>query len=150
MATARELQLGASTHWAVWAGLAVMLVFGGASIWAAVTATDPAVAWIFGGGAALCIGVAFLGAYVFGRHSTMFVEDGNLVTRTPFSVRRLALAEVDRLEVRLRRTSGGIAYRELVVIDQGGVSRAVVLANDFSNSRIAHFAKAAGLRFQPT
>jgi hypothetical protein len=133
----------------VWAGLAVMLVFGGASIWAAATATDPAVAWIFGGGAAFCIAVAFLGAYMFGRHSTMFVEDGNLVTRTPFSVRRLALAKVDRLEVRLRRTSGGIVYRELVVIDQGGVSRAVVLANDFSDSSIAHFARAAGLRFEP-
>lgn len=147
MAPARELQLGASTQWWVWVGVAVMLVFGGASIWAAVTATDPAVAWIFGGGAAFCIGMAFLGAYVFGRHSTMFIEDGNLVARTPFSVRRLALAEVDRLEVRLRRTSG-LAYRELVVVDQAGVSRADILADDFSDANIAHFAKAAGLRFK--
>jgi len=139
--------LGASTQWWVWVGVAVMLVFGGASIWAAVTATDPAVAWIFGGGAAFCIGMAFLGAYVFGRHSTMFIEDGNLVARTPFSVRRLALAEVDRLEVRLRRTSG-LAYRELVVVDQAGVSRADILADDFSDANIAHFAKAAGLRFK--
>ncbi|HVS05488.1 MAG TPA: amidohydrolase family protein [Candidatus Dormibacteraeota bacterium] len=144
----RELQLGTSTQWGVWAGLAVMLVFGGASIWAAVTATDPAVAWIFGGGAAFCIGVAFLGAYVFGRQSTMFVEDGNLVARTPFSVRRVAIAEVSRLEVRLKRTRGGIAYRELVVVDQTGISRASILADDFSDSRIAHFAKAAGLRFK--
>ncbi|HEV3462090.1 MAG TPA: hypothetical protein VG413_08605 [Candidatus Dormibacteraeota bacterium] len=149
MAETRVLQLGASTQWAAWVGVAIMLVFGGASIWAAVTATDPAVAWIFGGGAAFCIGMAFLGAYVFGRRSTMFIEDGNLVARTPFSVRRLALAEVDRLEVRLRRTNGGIAYRELVVFDQAGVSRAVILADDFSDSGIAHFAKAAGLRFQP-
>ena len=147
MATARELQLGASTQWWVWVGVAIMLVFGGASIWAAVTATDPAVAWIFGSGAAFCIGMAFLGAYVFGRHSTMFIEDGNLVARTPFSVRRLALAEVDRLEVRLRRTSG-LAYRELVVVDQAGVSRADILADDFSDANIAHFAKAAGLRFK--
>lgn len=144
----RELRLGASRHWGVWVGVAVMLVFGGASIWTAVTATDSAVAWIFGGGAAFCIGMAFLGAYVFGRHSTMFVEDGNLVARTPFSVRKLALAEVDRLEVRLRRTSGGIAYRELVVVDQAGVSRADILADDFSDANIAHFAKAAGLRFK--
>jgi hypothetical protein len=149
MATARELQLGASTQWAVWVGVAVMLVFGGASIWTAVTATDPAVAWIFGGGAAFCIGMGFLGAYVFGRHSTMFVEDGNLVARTPFSVRRLALAEVDRLEVRLKRTRGGIAYRELIVVDQAGISRANILADDFSDSSISQFAKAAGLRFKP-
>jgi hypothetical protein len=65
-----------------------------------------------------------------------------------FSVRKLALAEVDRLEVRLRMTRGGIAYRELVVMDQGGVRRASILADDFSDSRIAHFAKAAGLRFK--
>jgi hypothetical protein len=149
MTPTRELELGASTQLGVWAGLAVMLVFGGASIWAAVTATDPAVAWIFGGGAAFCIGVAFIGAYVFRRHSTMFVEDGYLVARTPFSVRRVALAEVDRLEVRLKRTRGGIAYRELVVVDQTGISRANILADDFADSRIAHFAKAAGLRFKP-
>ena len=140
--------MGASTHWGVWAGLAVMLVFGGGSIWAAVTATDPAVAWIFGGGSAFCIGVAFLGAYVFGRHSTMFVEDGNLVARTPFSIRRLAIPEVDRLEVTLKRTRGGIAYRELVVVDRTGTPRANILADDFSDSRIAHFAEAAGLRFK--
>jgi hypothetical protein len=126
-----------------------MLVFGGASIWTAVTATGSAVAWIFGGGAAFCIGMAFLGAYVFGRHSTMFIEDGNLVARTPFSVRRLALAEVDRLEVRLKRTRGGIAYRELIVVDQAGISRANILADDFSDSSISQFAKAAGLRFKP-
>ena len=77
----------------------------------------------------------------------MFVEDGNLVARTPFSVRRLALAEVNHLEVRLRQTRGGIAYRELVVVDQAGVSRADILADDFSDSKIAHFAQAAGLRF---
>lgn len=79
----------------------------------------------------------------------MFVEDGNLVARTPFSVRRVALAEVDRLEVRLKRTRGGIAYRELVVVDQTGICRANILADDFSDSRIAHVAEAAGLRFKP-
>lgn len=140
--------MGASPHWVVWAGLAVTLVFGGASIWAAVTATDPAVAWIFRGGAAFLIGMAFVGAYVFGRPSTMFVEDGNLIARTPFSVCRVALAEVDYLEVKLKRTRGGIPYRELVVVDQSGLSRANILADDFSDSRIAQFAQAAGLRFQ--
>jgi hypothetical protein len=79
----------------------------------------------------------------------MFIEDGNLVARTPFSVRRLALAEVDRLEVRLKRTRGGIAYRELIVVDQTGISRANILADDFSDSSISQFAKAAGLRFKP-
>jgi len=78
----------------------------------------------------------------------MFVEDGNLVARTPFSIRRLAIPEVDRLEVTLKRTRGGIAYRELVVVDRTGTPRANILADDFSDSRIAHFAEAAGLRFK--
>ena len=82
--------MAASPHGVVWAGVAVTLVFGGASIWAAVTATDPAVAWIFRGGAAFLIGMALVGVYVFGRPSTMFVEHGNLIARTPFSVRRVA------------------------------------------------------------
>jgi len=61
----------------------------------------------------------------------------------------VALAEVDRLEVRLRRTRSGFSYRELAVVDQGGLSRASILADDFSDSRIAAFARAAGLRFKP-
>ncbi|HKV30960.1 MAG TPA: hypothetical protein VJT14_08090 [Candidatus Dormibacteraeota bacterium] len=148
MAQAQRLQLGATTPWGLWAGLAVLLIGGGAQIWAALTAIDPAVAWIFWAGAAFLIGMSLLGGYVFARHATVFVEHGTLVARTPFSVRRLALAEVDRLEVRLRRTPGGIAYRELVVVDQAGVPRASILADDFSDSKIAYFASATGLHLK--
>lgn len=144
----RELQLSGRPARGWWAGLAVMVLFGGGAIWGALTAPNPAAAWFFWGGAAFLIGLSLLGGYVFGRHSTMFVEHGTLVARSPFSVRRLALAEVNRLEVRIRRTRGGIAYRELVVVDQGGLTRASILADDFSDSRIAHFARAAGLRFK--
>ena len=135
--------------WGWRAALAGLVLLSGAAIWGALTAPNPAAAWFFGVGAALVVGLSSLGAYVFVRHSTLFVEHGTLVARTPFSVRRFALVEVDRLEVRLRRTRGGIAYRELVV-DQGGASRASILADDFSDSRIAAFAKAAGLRFKLT
>jgi hypothetical protein len=126
-----------------------MALLDGAVIWAAVTAPNPAAAWFFGGGAAVVSGLSILGAFVVVRHSPIFVEHGTLVARTPFSVRKLALAEVDYLEVRLRRSRGGFAYRELVVVDQGGASRASILADDFSDSRIAHFAEAAGIRFKP-
>ena len=149
MAKAGQLQLGERTAWGWWAALAGMAVLGGAAIWGAVSAPNYAAAGFFGGGAAFVIGLSILGAYVFVRHSTIVVEHGTLVARTPFSVRRLALAEVGRLEVSLRRSRGGIAYRELVVLDQGGVSRATILADDFSDSMIAHFAEAAGLRFKP-
>jgi len=125
-----------------------MMVFGGAAIWAGMTAPNAAAAWMFWGGAAFFFGLSVLGGYMFARHATIFVEQGTLVVRSPFSIRRLALAEVDHLEVRLRQTRGGITYRELVVVDQAGVSRANILADDFSDSRIAHFAKAAGLRIQ--
>jgi hypothetical protein len=148
MAMAQELQLDKSTGWGWWATLAGMALLGGAAIWGAVTAPNPGAAWFFGAGAALVIGLAFLGGYVFLRHSMLSVGNGILVARTPFSVRRLTLAEVDRLEVRLRRTRGGIAYRELVVVDQSGATRASILADDLSDSRVAHFAKAAGLRFK--
>jgi len=136
--------------WGWRAALAGLVLLSGAAIWGALTAPNPAAAWFFGVGAALVVGLSSLGAYVFVRHSTLFVEHGTLVAGTPFSVRRFALVEVDRLEVRLRRTRGGIAYRELVVVDQGGASRASILADDFSDSRIAAFAKAAGLRFKLT
>ncbi len=145
---ARDLQLSGRPAWGWWAALAVLGLFGGGEIWGAVTASNPAAAWFFGAGAAFFIGLSLLGGYVFARYSTMFVEHGTLIARTPFSVRKLAVAEVDRLEVRLRMTRGGIAYRELVVVDQGGVRRASILADDFSDSGIARFAKAAGLRFK--
>jgi hypothetical protein len=146
---ARELALDKPTGWGWWASLAGMTLLAVAAVWAAVTAPNAGAAWFFGGGAAFVIGLSLIGGYVFVRHSTIVVEDGTLVARTPFSVRRVALAEVGRLEVNLRHAPGGVPYRELVVVDQGGVRRARILADDFSDSRIAHFAKAAGLAFTP-
>ena len=146
---ARELELAGRPEWGFWAALAVLVLISGAAIWVAVTAPDPRAAWLFGGGAAFCFGLSCLGGYVLVRSARIFVDNATLVARTPFSVRRVALAEVDRLEVRLRRTRSGFSYRELAVVDQGGLSRASILADDFSDSRIADFARAAGLRFKP-
>jgi hypothetical protein len=148
MTEARQPRLGEHIAWIWWATLAVMALLDGGVIWAAVTAPNPAAAWFFGGGAAVVSGLLILGAFVVVRHSTIFVEHGTLVARTPFSVRKLALAEVGRLEVRLQCTRSGIPYRELVVVDQGGAPRAIILADDFSDSSIALFAEAAGLRFK--
>jgi hypothetical protein len=148
MAQARELELGKPTGWGWWASLAGMALVAVAMIWAAVTAPNAGAAWFFGGGAAFVIGLSLIGGYVFIRHSMIVIEHGTLVARTPFSVRRVALAEVARLEVKLQRTRGGIAYRELVVVDQSGATRASIRADDLSDSRVANFAKAAGLRFK--
>ena len=122
---ARELELAGRPAWGFWAALAVLVFISGGAIWVAVTAPDPGAAWLFGGGAAFCLGLSCLGGYVLVRSARIFVDDATLVARTPFSVRRVALAEVDR---RLPRAS--------------------ILADDFSDSRIAGFAKAAGLRFE--
>jgi len=145
---APELELAERPAWGFWAALAVAVLLSDAAIWVAVTAPTPGAAWFFGAGAAFFLGLSCVGGYVLVRHARIFVDDGTLVARTPFSVRRVALAEVARLEVRLR-TRGGIAYRELAVVDQRGVPRARILADDFSDSRIADFAKVAGLRFKP-
>jgi len=145
---ARELELAGRPAWGFWAALTVLVFISGGAIWVAVTAPDPGAAWLFGGGAAFCLGLSCLGGYVLVRSARIFVDDATLVARTPFSVRRVALAEVDRLEVTLRRNGTGFTYRELAVVDQGGLPRASILADDFSDSRIAGFAKAAGLRFK--
>jgi hypothetical protein len=144
-----ELQLAERPAWGFWAALACLALLGAAAIWGAITAPNPAAAWFFGGGAAFCIGLSCLGGYALLRPATIFVEHGTLVARTPFSVRKLALAEVDHLELRRRRTRGGIAHRELVVAQVGRMRPASIVADDFSDSRIAAFAKAAGLRFKP-
>jgi hypothetical protein len=68
--------------------------------------------------------------YVFLRHSALLLEGGDLVARTPFSVRRIPVAEVGSIQLRNRLTRGGIGYGELCVVDHTGRSVASILADD--------------------
>jgi len=146
MSRVAEARLDAPTPLVYRLSLAGLVLLGGASAWAAVSAPNVSQAIVFGSGAGIVLVFCALGGYVFLRHSALLLEGGDLVARTPFSVRRIPIAEIGSIQLRNRLTRGGVDYRELRVVDRTGRSLASILADEYSRKAIERFAQAAGVK----